>query len=298
MLDEWMFSWIDKEKVDHLLPRTPVSLYGMQIGSSQHPHTVVGRLHQKDAKLMQTLQEHGGLSLQLHCSRRHASKRADLSLRLSVIIYGHDKLAGELSSFLENSEPFLQRELFLQDPVGCDRNVRYRNAQSLWAQDSTLIKMTQELFLNDRPIVQAVAKQADLLADLESPYDLPEAATPSLLKTKLYRHQRQALAFMRRRELGWDFSGQQDFWQSQDDNHEGIMYLNTVTGRRTPHRPDDFRGGILADQMGLGKSLSILALVASDKDGLQENASAYSRLQRVDATLIVVRAPRKSRRYH
>ena len=42
-----------------------------------------------------------------------------------------------------------------------------------------------------------------------------------------------------------------------------IRYVNNVTGEASNLPPPDFRGGILADAMGLGKTLSIIALVAS-----------------------------------
>ena len=39
-------------------------------------------------------------------------------------------------------------------------------------------------------------------------------------------------------------------------------YLNLVTGETSKLPPPDFRGGILADAMGLGKTLTVLALLA------------------------------------
>jgi SWI/SNF-related matrix-associated actin-dependent regulator of chromatin subfamily A3 len=62
-----------------------------------------------------------------------------------------------------------------------------------------------------------------------------------------------------------------------------------VTGTRIQTEPPVFKGGILADQMGLGKSLSIIALIASDFSDL---ASREPRLKitgrMVKATLIIV----------
>ena len=55
----------------------------------------------------------------------------------------------------------------------------------------------------------------------------------------------------------------------------------------------DFRGGILADQMGLGKSLSMIALIASDRDQQLSLGRQMSHGNNVGATLIVVRAPRE-----
>lgn len=62
-----------------------------------------------------------------------------------------------------------------------------------------------------------------------------------------------------------------------------------MTGTRTQSEPPVFKGGILADQMGLGKSLSIIALIASDFDSLASRAPRLKITGRmVKATLIVV----------
>lgn len=41
-------------------------------------------------------------------------------------------------------------------------------------------------------------------------------------------------------------------------------YINNVTGESQSCPPPNFRGGILADAMGLGKTLTMLALITSD----------------------------------
>jgi SWI/SNF-related matrix-associated actin-dependent regulator of chromatin subfamily A3 len=44
-----------------------------------------------------------------------------------------------------------------------------------------------------------------------------------------------------------------------------VSFFNTILGTQQNGAPPDFRGGILADAPGLGKSLSIIALIASDQ---------------------------------
>jgi SNF2 family DNA or RNA helicase len=41
-------------------------------------------------------------------------------------------------------------------------------------------------------------------------------------------------------------------------------YRNTITGLAQIEKPPEFAGGILADHMGLGKTLSVLALIAAN----------------------------------
>ena len=96
----------------------------------------------------------------------------------------------------------------------------------------------------------------------------------------LYRHQKQALTFMLTRERGWALQNSHgDIWKQnlgKDSQrrydfgreliHSLLMtrYVNNVTGDSQLHPPPNFRGGILADAMGLGKTLSMIALIASD----------------------------------
>lgn len=95
-------------------------------------------------------------------------------------------------------------------------------------------------------------------------------------------HQKQALSFMLKRERGWDLrSNEDDIWKSFEDNSKTptkyfiwisreywwlipYRYYNALTGFFTRKPPPEFYGGILADSMGLGKSLTMISLFASD----------------------------------
>jgi SNF2 family DNA or RNA helicase len=70
-------------------------------------------------------------------------------------------------------------------------------------------------------------------------------------------------------------------------------YINTISGNRISKTPDEFRGGILADMMGLGKTLSAIALIASDKDNNRIYRPLYTDAEHVNTTLVIVRAPCK-----
>jgi SNF2 family DNA or RNA helicase len=84
------------------------------------------------------------------------------------------------------------------------------------------------------------------------------------------------------------------------DNADTLpSYINNVTGSMESSEPPNFRGGLLADQMGLGKSLSIISLIASnplvgpvDSDGIFSTPLVASK-----ATLLIVPLPRKSSVY-
>jgi SWI/SNF-related matrix-associated actin-dependent regulator of chromatin subfamily A3 len=91
---------------------------------------------------------------------------------------------------------------------------------------------------------------------------------------------------MAERERGWNFqNSSSDIWRrsmSADGTPlfvtlfpydfralevltDEVSFFNTILGIQQNDAPPDFRGGILADAPGLGKSLSIIALIVSDR---------------------------------
>ena len=147
--------------------------------------------------------------------------------------------------------------------------------------------------------------QEDILRDATDMFDslsrkaenLPEMdADTNLILTPLMSHQKQALHFLMEHERyeqdttedGSDFS----LWKSRVSN-KGTIWYNIITNHELAHQPEPVRGGILADMMGLGKTLSILALVTSTLDdardfGRQEPSIRLESVQRnVKATLII-----------
>lgn len=102
----------------------------------------------------------------------------------------------------------------------------------------------------------------DSLADNQH---IPETEPPSSVQTSLLKHQKQALHFMKAREALDEVEGTEDhgpsLWKRRMNSSLQPGYINIITGQWA-RRPYETRGGILADMMGLGKTLSILSLVA------------------------------------
>jgi len=73
-----------------------------------------------------------------------------------------------------------------------------------------------------------------------------------------------------------------------------LSFLNRVSGAHQNEEPPPFYGGIIADPMGLGKTLTMISLVATDLDresaalDVDEDAKPC-----VSATLIIIPPPRK-----
>ena len=97
--------------------------------------------------------------------------------------------------------------------------------------------------------------------------DLPEMDPNPKVTTPMLRHQKQALYFMTNREKPMaahtDSKLSASIWQKKTTLANRPIYYNVITGESESQAPSETLGGILADMMGLGKTLSILSLVAS-----------------------------------
>lgn len=110
----------------------------------------------------------------------------------------------------------------------------------------------------------AVMKMFD---QLQSAENLPEMEPPSSLKTPLLRHQKQALWFMTEKEKPRKFGPKEEdnnsLWRIEFTPKGEQRYREIISGITMAEEPPQTLGGLLADMMGLGKTLSILSLVVS-----------------------------------
>lgn len=124
----------------------------------------------------------------------------------------------------------------------------------------------------------------DVLNDIPEHNDLMRMeANPMYISTSLLDYQKQGLRFMTEQEvenhpLLWENdeikpnsgAGGRSLWRVRMDDKEGLKYLNRATGHVQVDSPFHTRGGLLADQMGLGKTLTIIALIASTIDAADD----------------------------
>ncbi|PWY84198.1 hypothetical protein BO83DRAFT_395201 [Aspergillus eucalypticola CBS 122712] len=112
------------------------------------------------------------------------------------------------------------------------------------------------------------------------------------IRTKLERHQLEAVDFILSRESACSRT-KNTLWRLEiwnwKEHVKAHRYKHTITGTRSPE-PVDIRGGILADDMGVGKTLSMIASIVSsppsDITTLEKPADSSSTFAK--STLVVV----------
>jgi SWI/SNF-related matrix-associated actin-dependent regulator of chromatin subfamily A3 len=296
-------------------------------------HAIGKITNERTAQIIGRMQAREYICLQMYCQSRYGianknkrQKQTQAFCELFVIVYGHPRLFEALGTFFQGCG------IYLQDPSYCDRNVPYRNSQCLSSTEDDVV-MTCTLGVLECEVENACDITA-IFDQWSTGEVLVETDDPRILKTRLQRcdypahvalkpvlsvhyesHQRQALTFLLRREQGWALeSPNQDVWTKAGHTGSGYglkllphstdtslltelpRYINNVTGMRQSQPPPPFSGGIVADQMGLGKTLQMIALIASDfeRAGLNGVLSASSSnnslksLPEIASTLIIV----------
>ena len=180
---------------------------------------------------------------------------------LSVVLYGPRSALDVVGDWLDYIG------LYLQTPSYCTKDVPYCNPHRM-TQPSARVIMTSQLSGSlEQTRLDSYDSASTDLSEIYTTRIYKHAPQPERLRTILYDHQRQALSFMQGRERGWDLQderGTNDLWQCKQDYLGHECFVDILSGQRSSQRPPDFRGGILADDMGLSKTCSMLSLIATD----------------------------------
>ena len=281
------------------LQETPVPLRILEdtrIVWALKSNTVFGYLDSNTSKIIEVLEK--DLKLQLFAERtlsqdtsgairkpKHKYQTSDYgaSLKLYIVLYGSPHLFEAVGLFASKCN------LFLQHPKYCDYNVPYRNPHCLPSEslhDVYTFGLENSFDIGFMAAPTAFCNPIDLFANSTEQESLVECKTPFSLSTELYRHQKQALTFMIRREKGWALNGSlQDIWKKEYDSSGRLVHVNVISGQKQIKRPDEFRGGLLTDAPGLGKSLSIIALIAFARE---KKGTVFNDKASLHTTLLVV----------
>ena len=109
---------------------------------------------------------------------------------------------------------------------------------------------------------------------LQRSENLPETEADCRIITPLLAHQKQALYFLTNKEEKRVFSENDEdnnsLWRLRYRPNGAPTYYNVITGTEERNKPPEVLGGILADMMGLGKTLSILSLIVGSLEVANE----------------------------
>ncbi|ERF69852.1 hypothetical protein EPUS_05394 [Endocarpon pusillum Z07020] len=202
---------------------------------------------------------------------RKATKANDASLRININVYGSKESYKEVGHHLSAGR------IYLQDPDQRSPGSTYENPHvltfpGLEAQHVDLSpKGIGESVLQGDDTLQFQETVSNVYATLKRSSHLTRMIGDTRLRTPLLQHQEEALSYLMQRECG-PVSPEFSLWRRvESDGH--VSYRHAITNAISPVMPSETGGGVLADEMGMGKSLSILSLVTKTLENAHHWAS-------------------------
>lgn len=191
---------------------------------------------------------------------------------ITINLYGPQNKAISLGRYLS------QRNIWLKTPFMVDANMEVVNphAPTNAAPRTSLNGGTN--FSSSAPGSGYVTRTVEevrndvigMFDSLEQSENLPEMDPGPQVTTELLSHQKQGLYFLTNKEKERVFSDKEEdnnsLWRLKVQPNGQRSYYNVITGKEERTKPPEVLGGILADMMGLGKTLSILALIVRSLD--------------------------------
>ncbi|KAL1912235.1 hypothetical protein Sste5344_002068 [Sporothrix stenoceras] len=194
------------------------------------------------------------------------------SFKIELVLYGAPTFGKAIGKRLA------KHGFKLAKPTRHDANVRLaipqQDPQTLTNGDVKPMRPASTAATYGSALVPAVRTMEEVRSEVLNVFDsmanaedLPEMDPNPIVTTQMLRHQKQGLYFMTHRELPRAEQSKSklssSIWQKKTSITNQTIYYNVITGQHESQAPSETLGGILADMMGLGKTLSILSLVAS-----------------------------------
>lgn len=195
-----------------------------------------------------------------------------LYLDATINLYGPKSRVGAVGTWLS------QRQIFLRDPTDYERAYELCNPHA--PKPGPALPRTsgamqpREVGYSYRTVEETRSEVLSMFDSLQKSENLAELEPDERITTELLTHQKQGLHFMTQREHERVFSEHEEdnnsLWRQNVKANGQRVYYNVITGREERQKPPEVLGGILADMMGLGKTLSILSLIVGSLDKSQQ----------------------------
>ncbi|KAF3053370.1 hypothetical protein E8E11_011721 [Didymella keratinophila] len=188
-----------------------------------------------------------------------ATKEKDAISRVQINIYGSPTASKAVGRELS------QRKIYLQRPEHVGHGVTYDNPHVLKLGNYKPNESVQSSDVVVEPAIERTTSQVvketvtNIYSALTRGQHLVALEGDRRLRTSLLFHQKRALDFMSQRENG-PISPEFLLWRSEEKDGQK-RFRHAVTGMISRLEQTETGGGILADEMGMGKTLSVLALI-------------------------------------
>lgn len=243
--------------------------YTRQIVGTVDPSTSAGLAPLLDSRLQ--LRTDCRIPTRQKIPGEEAGKQVSKSYTLDLMLYGPRKSSRAVGRHLS------LKNLWLRNPPRVESGIKYENPQLVEGPKPPPAIKEQPKMVPVAAAPQMMRSVEEIRSEVMGVFDsltkseeLPEMEPDPRIQTELLKHQKQGLSFMmnkeKPRQFGDDGKIADSFWQIRVGLNGQRTFYNVITGHSQREPPPETLGGILADMMGLGKTLSILSLIVTTLD--------------------------------
>ncbi|EHK18064.1 uncharacterized protein TRIVIDRAFT_44486, partial [Trichoderma virens Gv29-8] len=228
-----------------------------------------------------------------------ANRPAEAIVKVDINVYGPQSIGVPVGNELSSGKLWLQKPTHERDGIVYDNPhfLKLKTNGTQLPRKQPMKQVISEGASNRRKREERLRKMVeDVYKSIDRTRHLEAVDGGDRVVRKLLKHQEEALGFMLERESG-HINDRYRLWETIELEGGNKEYRHRITRAkiRTGIRPNERGGGILADEMGMGKSLSILALIMKTLDDgkewarQQENSPKVEEaIRRSRSTLVIV----------